>query len=113
MSFMYPRTIFITRPINTSGVGALGYQGLDPQDETIIASDIAANIQRSENTRSLATDLPGDVTRGSMWAIFFKMPNGILQDRDIITDDLNIRYQVTASYWNSMGYKALCERLQT
>lgn len=113
MSFMYPRTITITRPNATSGVGALPYQGLDPANEAIIATAVAANIQRSENTRTLDEKLPGDVARGSVWAIFFDLPNGTVNDRDIITDDLNERYQVMASYWNSMGYKAICERLQT
>lgn len=113
MSFMYPRLITITRPDTTSGVGAIDYQGLDPVNETIIQTEVAANIQRIENLRALVADLPGDVARGSMWAIFFKLPNGTVLDRDIITDDLNVRYQVTAAYWNSMGYKAICERLQT
>ncbi len=113
MSFMYPRTISITRPISTTGIGALGYQGLDPADETTILTGIAANIQRLENTRALIADLPGDVARGSIWAVFCNLPSGTILDRDIITDDLNVRYQVMASYWNSMGYKAICERLQT
>jgi hypothetical protein len=113
MSFMYPRLISVTRPDTTSGVGAIGYQGLLPTNETTVVTDVPANIQRMENTRALAADLPGDVARGSMWAIFFKLPNGTVLDRDIITDDLNVRYQVAAAYWNSMGYKAICERLQT
>lgn len=113
MSFMYPRTITITRPATTSGVGAIGYQGLDPTNETIVQSGVPANIQRTENLRKLDENLPGDVARGSAWQIFFKLPNGTVLDRDIITDDLNVRYQVTAAYWNSLGYNALCERLQT
>lgn len=113
MSFMYPRTITITRPAVTSSVGAIGYQGLDPTNETTIQSGVPANIQRAENVRQLYENLPGDVARGSVWRIFFNLPNGTVLDRDIITDDLNVRYQVMASYWNSMGYKAICERLQT
>lgn len=110
---MYPRTISVSRPIPTSGVGALPYQGLDPTEETIIISNVSANIQQNEKTRALSADLPGDVAKGTIWAIFFNLPNGTVLDRDIITDDLGVRYQVMASYWNSMGYKAICERLQT
>jgi hypothetical protein len=112
MSFIYPRTITISRPFNTSGVGALPYQGLDPSDETVIATGIIASIQK-ESSVSLQSGLPGDVASGSEWAIFFVLPNGTLLDRDIITDDLGERYQVMAAYWNSLGYKAICERLQT
>jgi len=110
---MYPRTITITRPQVTSGVGAIGYQGLEKSNETTIQTNVMANIQKIENVRQLDANLPGDVARGSVWAIFCNLPNGTILDRDIITDDLNVRYQVMAAYWNSMGYKAICERLQT
>lgn len=113
MSFMYPRTISITRPYTLSGIGAQPYQGLEPSQETPVASGIPANIQQVKETRQPIAGLPGDVARGTLWCVFFRSQNGLVNDRDIIIDDLNVRYQVIAAYWNSLGYKCLCERLQT
>lgn len=111
--FIYPRTITIRRPNPTTGVGNLGYQGLQPADETVIAQNIKASIQRIQNIKNLEAKLPGDVPSGTVWAIFFKFQKGALKDRDVIIDDEGIRYQVAAAYWNSLGCKAFCERLQT
>jgi hypothetical protein len=94
------------------GVGALDYQGLDPTQETVIATSLPASIQKSKNLRNPPSGLPSDIVRNTSWDIFFKSPNGTLQSRDIIVDDLGVRYQVTAPYWNSLGYKAECERLE-
>ncbi len=50
------------------------------------------------------------------WQIFipaWSLGLGAIEDRDIIADDLGERYQVQASYWNSLGYNCTCERLQT
>lgn len=113
MSFMYPRTISITRPNTLSGIGAQPYQGLEPSQETSVASGIPANIQQVKESRQSIAGLPGDVTRGTLWHIYFRRELALVNDRDIITDDLGIRYQVTGAYWNSLGYKCLCERLQT
>jgi hypothetical protein len=113
MSFLYPRIIAITRPNTLSGIGAQPYQGLEPAQETSVVLAISASIQEIKETRQSVAGLPGDVARGTLWNIFFKASKGLVKDRDVITDDLGIRYQVTGAYWNSLGYKCLCERLQT
>ena len=112
MSFIYPRTITVTRPIPTSGIGALPYQGLLHSEETVIITGVKASIQQTKESRQPPQALPGDVIRQTLWTIFFMVPNGTVLERDIITDDLNERYQVTGAYWNSLGYKCLCEKLQ-
>ena len=117
MSFVYPRTITITRPpVRTSGqVGPIEYQVLDPSQETLIASNVPASIQRVRTNLRLAANLPSDIIRGSDWSIFIPnrgLARGIMKDNDIITDDEGIRYQVSSAYWNSLGYNATCERLQ-
>jgi hypothetical protein len=113
MSFIYPRVISITRPPVLSGIGAQPYQGLETGTETTVATGISASIQQCKESKQPAANLPGDVTRGTLWYIFFRRELGLVRDRDIITDDLGIRYQITAAYWKSLGYKCLCERLQT
>jgi hypothetical protein len=112
MSFVYPRTISISRPTQPNGVGAVGYGAELPATETPVASNVPASIQQKKEGRMPGAGLPGDA-RATIWRIFFNsLQNGTVADRDIITDDLGIRYQVQAAYWNSLGYNCLCERLE-
>ena len=112
---MYPRTVQVTRPINTSGVGALPYQGLEPENETVLFTNIPASIQKRGSTAQKA-GIPADTKAAPVWVIIIPLSYcqlGSILDRDVITDDLNQRYQVSAAYWNSLGYQLECERLQT
>lgn len=116
MSFMYPRTVILSRPIASSGIGIGTYGGLLPSQETIIASGLQANIQEFSYSGKTLTSVPSDATGKTMWNIFIPLSDlaiGIAQDRDIFTDDLGSRYQITAAYWNSLGYRAVCERLES
>lgn len=113
MGFLYPRTIQITRPVQQSGVGALPYGGSTVATETSIASNVPAAIQLKKEGGKMPADLPLDIAKRSFWNIFFNLPLGTVLDRDIITDDTNLRYQVSASYWTPLGYQCLCERLET
>jgi len=111
MSFIYPRTISISRPA-TDPVPTLtpGYRDLDPTAETSVAVGIPASIQADRTGGSNKADLPSDVS-STVWRIFFRGDLGLLRDRDIITDDLGTRYKVIGAYWNSLGYSPLCEQL--
>ncbi len=112
-NFIYPRTISISRPNPTTGVGSLPYQGLIPSDETLLFSGLPASIQHGGGTANKA-GIPADTMSSPTWQIFIPtIPMGSIQDRDIVTDDLGERYQIQASYWNSLGYNCTCERLQT
>lgn len=112
MSFVYPRVISVRRRPAEAGVGAVGYGGSIPENETIIAQGIDAAIQLSRDGRKPEANLPAD-GRKTTWRILFKLPNGTVADRDIIVDDLGLRYQVVGAYWNSLGYNCLCERQET
>lgn len=111
MSFLYPRTIAISRPTGQSGIGAVGYGGEVPADEEPVASGVPASIQLDRQGRDNRTGLPGDA-KSTLWRILFKQPKGTVQNRDVITDDLGDRYQVIGPYWNSLGYNCLCELLE-
>jgi hypothetical protein len=112
MSFLYPRTIAITRPTQAGTVGAVGYGGQVPSTEEPVADGIAASIQLKKDGRSPRAALPGDAHL-TEWRIMFKGARDLVQARDVITDDLGVRYQVQAPYWNSLGFNCLCERLGT
>ncbi|GGH14813.1 hypothetical protein GCM10007036_14370 [Alsobacter metallidurans] len=114
MSFIYPRTISVRRPSAPSGRGAVGYQGLQASDESVIASGLAASIQESGTASRTDAGLPADAFSSTIWRIFIpQLPDGQLRNRDIIVDDQGRRFQVVAAYWNSLGYNARCHIMET
>ena len=116
MSFLYPRTVSISRPGVQAGVGAQPYGGLVPASETSIATGLPASIQTTVKAyRNNEESLPSDAGI-TMWSIFVPRTAaalGLIAVRDVITDDLGQRYQVIAPYYNSLGHKLLVKRLET
>ena len=51
-----------------------------------------------------------------MWRAIFKIvfdaPEGTVEQRDIITDNLGNRYQVVSAEYSAFGYSCLTEQLQ-
>lgn len=59
--------------------------------------------------------LPADASQRSYWKILTQpgtVEPGSIHTRDIVTDDLGVRYQVVAPYLNTYGYTLLSERLE-
>lgn len=115
MSFLYPRTIAVSRPGTQPGVGAQGYGGELPSTETPIASGLPASIQFYKERGRNEAQLPGDVgkTYDRILIPASAAALGLIMSRDIITDDLGLRYAVVKPYWNSLGYNLMVERLET
>lgn len=115
MSFLYPRTIKVTRPNDSApAVGLRPYSGEVRTDESIIATNLPASIQQRRKSASAHGELPSDAPK-SDWAIFIPKRSaalGLITERDIVTDDLGKRYQVAAAYWDSLGYQLLVMLLQ-
>lgn len=114
MSFLYPRTVAITRPVTTSGVGAVPYGGVNAADETSVATGLAASIQLQKALGGDEAGLPADTSK-ARWRVLIPKSAaalGLIAARDIVTDDLGQRYQVVAPYFNSLGHNLLCERLE-
>jgi hypothetical protein len=114
MSFLYPRTIAITRPTGETGIGAVGYGGETPVSEVPVASGLAASIQFDKDKGASDAKLPGDA-RKTFWKVLIPRSAaalGLIAQWDIITDDLGQRYQVYAPYWNSLGYALRVEKLE-
>lgn len=115
MGFIYPRRITIRRPNYSAGVGAIGYQGLLPSNETVLFTDIPASIQKKSGLSAPNAKLPGDVTQRYSWNIFVpkkKLPKDSIKNNDIVIDEAGSRYQVYANYWNSLGHNMTAERLE-
>ncbi len=108
MSFLYPRTVSVRRPASIAGVGAVAYSGETETNEStpFFSKTFPAAIQHRSGRGGRMGDLPGDAITRSDFYIFLRSPNlGDITERDIIVDDLGKRYQVIASYWNSLGYR--------
>ena len=115
---MYPRTIAVTRPSAPVGVGYTGgYSGALKSTETPVVSGIAASVQaKTTMARPVAGALPSAAPGPIVWRVFIArgiVADGVIKDRDIITDDLGRRFQVEAAYSNSMGWNIACTALET
>lgn len=108
MGFIYPRTIAVTRP--PAQPDKAGFQGNAPAaergSETSVAASLRCSIQLHGRQGKNPTGLPDD-TDADEWEILIPKgacARGTLREGDICTDDLGERYQITANYWNSLGY---------
>lgn len=116
MSFLFPRTVTITRPAHhTAGAGAGGYGGQDRDEETTVATGKPASIQAKGTGRANPTDLPGD-SSPFRWVILIPnsaaIPEGAVLDGDFVTDDKGRRFRVSANYFHSMGWTLQCEIME-
>lgn len=112
MSFIYPRTVSVVRATTTTAAGLVNYNDLE--EESTVAAGLAASIQLKKERGRPAADVPGDALARTLWSILIpNQENGLIQVRDVIVDEIGIRYQVLAPYWNSLGYNILAERLES
>ena len=101
-SFIYPRTITITRVdiVKTTA------DGLHEQ-EVFVAVDLPASIQM-KRARPVGPPVRMGPTQSAdaqpEWLILFEGDKDLVQKSDKITDDLGEVYQVEAPYWNSLGW---------
>ena len=111
-SFLYPRLVQITRPNQDATLGAQPYSGLRADNETVIASGIAAHIQVDKGSLAPAAKLASDVAYETFWKIIFKVARGLVKTGDIITDELGNRYQVNSSDWGPLVTSCRAQILQ-
>lgn len=118
MSFLYPRTISVRRPAQTSSVGIVSeYVAQTAAAETVIATDIPASIQAKQsggerNPAALPSDSKGLVS----WRILTPrgaLADGLVLNRDVIVDDLGRRFQVIAAYTAPLGADFICQQMET
>jgi hypothetical protein len=115
VSFVYPRTIAITRPNTNDTPGDRGYSGVTKANETPIVSGLPASIQLQSKGGAPLGGTPSDAFSMSRYAVmipFAAAALGLIEERDIVTDDLGKRYQVVGAYWNSLGHNLSCTLLE-
>lgn len=113
MSFLYPRTVSISRPIQDPTLGAQPYSGLRADSETEIASGIAAHIQIDRQNPASPTKLPSDAVSLPVYKIIVKVARGLVKRGDVITDDIGSRYQVISPDWGPLVTTCRAQLLET
>lgn len=124
---IYPRIIEVHRVRTNAGpadttIGLAGYSGAeasialaDPQGEVVLQTGIKASIQASRTGLKKDSGLPQDVVFMPSWNIFTPkdaIAKGVVRDRDVIIDDEGYRYEVAQAYWNVLGLKLICIRVE-
>ncbi len=75
--------------------------------ETIIFSDVRADIQYNSGAAKPRANLPGDVDIGTTGKVFFSLPRGSIKNGDIFINEEGQRYQITYNYWTVFQYNCI------
>lgn len=102
MSFLYPRTVTVSRHQQDEALGVQGYSGLSPASEAVIAENVPAHIQIDRQNSASPAKLPGDAVAMPVWKVIVKVARGLVRTGDVITDDLGNRYQVISADWGPL-----------
>lgn len=118
MSFLYPRILSVARPITDRALGENDYGGLNANYENRfvpVFQGIPASIQMKASRGKPDAGLPADAQK-TFWTIYIPLSAGIaagaIFTRDVITDDLGNKFQVTANYYDSLGWSMTAEKLE-
>ena len=111
MSFLFPSLIRLSRPQGNAGAGAQPYSGLSQAKETVIVTAAKAHIQPDRQGQAPLSGLPADAAGQPTVKIILKLPKGVVQRRDVLTDDLGSRYQAIQSTWTPLGTTVLAVTL--
>ncbi len=124
--FVYPRTLAVYRlPGFAGGAAGLGQQPYqEPQTagaaavwaSTPVYTSVQCSIQEYRSGQRPEDNLPGSMPVTPTSKIYIPrqaLPNGSIQFRDYLLDDIGIKYSVINPYWNSLGYRLYTVFLQT
>ncbi len=113
-TFIYPRTVSVYRQTARTGIGLVNYGGETPATEAVVVSGLPASIQHVREKGTPEGKVPADAPLRSGWNFFIPSNDRtLITERDVLVDDIGKRYIVTAAYWNSLGYVARAELLET
>ena len=113
MNWFFPHLVALSRPQGSGTGGAQPYSGVRQTTNQTIRYGIKAHIELDRQGQAPATKLPSDAAGQAIWKIMMKLPLGTVQTGDILTDELNNRYEVIAPDWNPMLTTCRCQILQT
>ena len=104
------RMASIARPAGGTTAGIQGYGGVTRANETTLAYGLKCRIEIDRQGTIPVTKLPSDAAGQSIWKVIFpRMALGFVQTSDIITDELNNRYEVIAAEWGRLVTTCRCQ----
>ena len=113
---VYPRTVTIKRPVAVTG-GPVSYAGAVEANETVLASDVVADVSiQSSGRTTIGGALPDDTSRVT-WVVTIAPANmqGLpeILEEDRVYDDLGRRFVVNAAEPTATGLRLDCVRLKS
>lgn len=109
--FLFPSLVRLSRPQGNAGLGAQPYSGLSQAKETTVITSAKAHIQPDRQGQASLAGLPADAAGQPTVKIILRLPKGVVQRRDVLTDDLGNRYQAIQSTWTPLGTTVLAVTL--
>jgi hypothetical protein len=112
---LYPRLVTITRPQTSTTPGDQGYSGTQQANESVVLTGLLASIQFTSRLSTPLGGTPSDAIDRAGFRVLIPASaaaNGSITERDVVVDDLGKRYQVTAAWWDSLGYNLQAELLE-
>ena len=125
----YSRTIAVTRPAADTGVGLGSYSQLQATTETAVIGTVTytagtskfvsltgvpATISNDASDRAIGGMIPASARRMEFRIVLpaSAAALGTITEKDIVTDDLGKRYQVSAATWGPLGYNLRASLLE-
>lgn len=112
---IYNRVIAIRRPQTNETPGDQGYSGTQEANESVILSGLPASIQFAGAGGEPLGGTPSDASKRGNYRIMIPASAasiGSITERDIVVDDLGKRYEVFATWPDSLGYNLHTELLE-
>jgi hypothetical protein len=113
---LFDRVVSIRRPIKPTTVGAIGYGGLLPTNETVLFTGLPASIQFQPKRERPPGGLPSDASTSADWRIYVPAGTaataGQIVERDVAVDDLGRRFQIYAAWPTDLGWVIAAQLLE-
>lgn len=104
------QVLTFSRETVNQDAGLQSYSDLSGQ--AAYAQSVPGVINVKKETGKPTTGLPGDNALRTFYSAFFYLPDGLVQTRDQVIDQNNVRYQVVSCSSGLLGYEALLELLE-
>ena len=107
------QTLTFSRQPKETAAGLQSYSALAAPAPVVYAQGIPGAINIKKETGRPQAALPGDASLRAFYACNFYLPDGLVQHRDIVTDENGTRYQVVSVSSGLLGTQALVEVLES
>ncbi len=106
------QTLTFARQPQAAQVGVQAYAAMNAPQPQVYALQIPGVLNIKKETGRPIAGLPGDAGLRAFMNAAFWLPDGLVQVRDIVTDENGQRYQVVTVSTGLLGTQALLEVLE-